>query len=113
MIKSRIFVTMILCEKEGNLLTDGWILPACFRVKFIELFWAAVFQPNMQGLSCEGACAHASVRCAVARMRVRAKSILKSVRDVRACGSLSGVRCAMALCTLFGTKRKENGIFLS
>ena len=39
-----------------------------------------------QGMSCEGACAHAHVRCAVARVRVRAKSILESVRDVRACG---------------------------
>ena len=38
-------------------------------------------------MSCEGACEHAHVRCAVARVRVRAKSILKSVRDVRACGS--------------------------
>ena len=39
-----------------------------------------------QGMSCEGACAHAHVRCVVARVRVRAKSILESVRDVRACG---------------------------
>ena len=37
-----------------------------------------------QGMSCEGVCAHAHVRCAVARVRVCAKSILKSVRDVRA-----------------------------
>ena len=40
----------------------------------------------MQAMSCEGACAHAHVRCAVARVRVRAKSNLESVRDVRACG---------------------------
>ena len=32
-------------------------------------------------MSCEGACAHAHMRCVVARVRVRAKSILKSVRD--------------------------------
>ena len=57
----------------------------------------------MQGMSCEGACAHAHVRCAVAR--VRAKSILKSVRDVRACDVRSH------FCTLFGTKRTKNGIF--
>ena len=38
-----------------------------------------------QGMSCEGACAHAHVRCAVACVHVRAKSILKSVRDVRGC----------------------------
>ena len=38
---------------------------------------------SYQGMSCEGACAHAHVRCAVARVRVRAKSILESVRDVR------------------------------
>ena len=41
---------------------------------------------NMQGVSCEGACAHARVRCAVARVRVRAKRLLKYVCDVRACG---------------------------
>ena len=35
-------------------------------------------------MSCEGACAHAHKRCAVARVRVRAKSILESVQDVRA-----------------------------
>jgi hypothetical protein len=35
-----------------------------------------------QGVSCEGACADAHVRCAVAHVRVRAKS---HVWDVRAC----------------------------
>ena len=45
-----------------------------------------------QGMGCEGACAHAHVRCVVAHVRVRAKSIQKSVRDVRACGSFLGVR---------------------
>ena len=59
-------------------------------------------------MSCEGACAHAHVRCAVTRVRVRAKSILESVRDVRACGPFMGVRCAIALLHLFahffGTK---------
>ena len=39
-----------------------------------------------QGMGCEGACAHARVRCAVARVRVRAKRLLKQVCDVRACG---------------------------
>ena len=57
---------------------------------------------NRQGMSCEGACAHAHVRCAVAR--VRAKSFLKSVRDVRACGSFLGVRCATIFFHTFGTK---------
>ena len=47
--------------------------------------------PKLQGMSCEGACAHAHVRYAGAGVRVRAKSILKSVRDVRACGSFLGV----------------------
>ena len=42
----------------------------------------------MQDMSCEGACAHAHVGCAVAR--VRAKSILTSVRDVRVCGPFFG-----------------------
>jgi hypothetical protein len=50
-------------------------------------------------MSCEGACAHAHVRCAVAR--VRAKSILESVRNVRACGPFLGVRCAIALLHTF------------
>ena len=44
-----------------------------------------------QGMSCKGACAHAHVQCAVTHVRVRVKSILKSVRDVRACGSFLGV----------------------
>jgi len=35
---------------------------------------------------------------------VRAKSILKSVRDVRACGSFLGVRCAIALLHTFWNK---------
>ena len=37
------------------------------------------------------------MRCAVAHVRVRAKSILESVRDVRACSPFMGVRCAIAL----------------
>jgi len=41
---------------------------------------------NKQDVSCEGACGHAHVRCAVARVRVRAKRLLKYVCDVRACG---------------------------
>ena len=59
-------------------------------------------------MSCEGACAHAYVRRAIAR--VRAKSILKSVRDVRAHGSFLGVRCATILLHTFGTKLPENAI---
>ena len=55
-------------------------------------------------MSCEGACAHAHVRSAVARVRVRAKSILESVRDVRACGPLLGVRCAITLLHIFWDK---------
>ena len=39
-----------------------------------------------QGMGCEGACAQARVRCAVARVRVRAKRLLKYVCDVRECG---------------------------
>ena len=52
-----------------------------------------------QGVSCEGKCAHAHVRCAVAR--VRAKSILESVQNVRACGPFLGVRCAITLLHTF------------
>ena len=55
----------------------------------------------MQAMGCEGACAHVHVQCAVARVRVRAKSILESVRDVRACGPFLGVRCAIALLHTF------------
>ena len=62
-------------------------------------------------MSSEGACAHAHVRCAVALVRVRAKSILKSVQDVRACGSFSGVRCATPLLHTFCDKWIVNGIF--
>ena len=58
-----------------------------------------VKKPSM---SCEGACAHAHVRSAVARVRV--KSILESVRDVRACGPFLGVRCAITLLHTFCLK---------
>ena len=50
--------------------------------KNIWSFW----YKNGQDMSCEGACAHARVRRAVARVRVRAKRLLKYVCDVRACG---------------------------
>ena len=63
---------------------------------------------HILGMSCEGACAHAHVQCAVAR--VRAKSILKSVQDVRACGSFLGVRCATVFLHTFGTILPENTI---
>ena len=62
----------------------------------------AINLPKNQGMSCEGACAHAHVRSAVAR--VRAKSILESVRDVRACGPFLGVRCAITLLHTFCLK---------
>ena len=65
---------------------------SCEEIILLDLYRARVFLPKFfsvvdffQAMSCEGACAHAHVRCAVARVRVRAKSILKSVRDVRAC----------------------------
>ena len=41
---------------------------------------------------------------------MRAKSILKSVRDVRACGSFLAVRCVTLLLHTFGTKLPENAI---
>ena len=56
---------------------DVYVLP--FNFKFQGL-------TKSQGMSCEGACAYAHVRCAVAPVRVRAKFILESVRVVRACG---------------------------
>ena len=64
-----------------------------------------------QGMSCEGVCAHAQVRCAVARVRVRAKSILKSVRDVRACGSFLSVRSAITLLHTFWNKTDKKWHF--
>ena len=69
------------------------------------LFGAPILQEFefLQGMSCEGACAHAHVRCAVAHVRVRAKSILESVRDVCACDPFLGVRCAITFCTLLHT----------
>ena len=57
--------------------------------------YIGILYSYIQGMSCEGACAHAHVRCAVAR--VRAKSIPTSVRDVHACDPFLGVRCAIAL----------------
>ena len=58
--------------------------------------------PSMQGMSCEGACAHAHVRCAVACVRVRAKSILKSVQNVRA-ARFWACDVRSHFCTLFVT----------
>ncbi len=52
-------------------------------------------------MSCEGVTAHAHVRCAVERVRVRVKSIVESVQDVRACGPFLGVRCAITLLHTF------------
>ena len=37
---------------------------------------------NYQGMGCEGACAHARVQCAVARVLVRAKRLLKHVCEM-------------------------------
>ena len=51
------------------------------------------------------------MRCAVARVRVRAKSILKSVQDVRACGSFLGVRCAITLLHTFWNKTDKKWHF--
>ena len=63
----------------------------------------------MQGMTCEGACAH--VRCAVARVRVCAKSFLESVRDVLACGPFLGVRCVIAVLHTFAHFLPENAMF--
>ena len=65
-----------------------------------------------QGMSCEGACAHGHVPCAVARVHVRAKSILKSVRNVRACSLFLCVRCAIPLLHTFSNKIARNCYFL-
>ena len=69
--------------------------------------------PDIQSMSCEGACAHAHVQCAVAGVCVRAKSILKSVRNVRACGPFLCVRCEIPLLHTFWNKIARNCYFLS
>ena len=77
--------------------------------------YIGILYSYIQGMSCEGACAHAHVRCAVARVCVcvRAKSILKNVWDVRACGSFFGVRCAIALLHTFWNKIDRKCYFLN
>ena len=54
----------------------------------------------------------AHVRCAVARVCVLAKFILKSVCNVHACGSFSTWDVRSHFCTLFGTKQPEKAIFV-
>ena len=95
---------------------DGTIHP----ISLYEITnWQQVFEksgmasnPKMQAMSCEGACVHAHVRCAVPRVRVRAKSIMESVRDVCACGPFLGVRCATALLHTFSDKITRKCYFL-
>ena len=53
-------------------------------------------------MGCEGANAH---------VRVRAKCILKCVRDVHACGPFWGLRCAITLSTLFFQQTDQNLLF--
>ena len=73
------------------------------RTSYLLLFPSCSYQGyKNQGMSCEGACVHAHVRCAVAHVRVRAKSFLKSVWDVHAGGSFLGVRCATLFLHTFG-----------
>ena len=63
---------------------------------------------------CKGACAHAHVRCAVARVRVRAKRLLKHVCEVCARGHFwpdhTPHTCDHTFCQLFKQKRE---IFLT
>ena len=56
------------------------------RLWFIKIIKENYVHSISQGMNCEGAWAHAHVRCAVARVHVRAKRLFKYVRDVRACG---------------------------
>ena len=55
-------------------------------INLIQMAFLLSMYYYFQAMGCEGACAHARVRCAVARVRVRAKRLLKHVCDVRACG---------------------------
>ena len=83
--------------------------------QYLKLFYCPRVVKKIQGMSCEGVCAHAHVRCAVAHVHVRAKSILESERDVRVCSPFLGMRCAIALLHTFahflGTKLSENATF--
>jgi hypothetical protein len=56
-----------------------------------------------QRVSCEGA---------IACVCVHAKSILKSVCDVHACGSFSGMQCAIALLHTFWNKTARKYFFV-
>ena len=48
------------------------LLKACCYIYILTFENETTKRPS-QGMSCEGACEHAHVRCAVARVRVRAK----------------------------------------
>ena len=79
-------IQIILLKIDGFL--KGWILNITPLKVLSFLKIRSPVKPiwpdssKKQAMSCEGACAHAHVRCAVARVRVPAKSILQSVRDV-------------------------------
>ena len=47
----------------------------------------------------------------VAKVRVHAKFILKSVCNVRACGSFSGMRCAITLLHTLRNKMAQKKLF--
>ena len=80
---------------------------------FTNDFAQADFVPAdfFQVMSCEGACAHEHMQCAVAR--VCAKSSLKSVQDVRVCGSFWSVRCSIANLQTFWNEIVRKCYFLS
>jgi hypothetical protein len=78
-----------------------------------QIFAVQLYDTKQQGVSCEGGSAHAHMRCAVACVSVRAKSILKRACDVRACGPFLCVRCAITFCTLLKEKWPEMAFLMS
>ena len=103
---------MWFCKKDKKFLAPPEITGWGINLIFSNLSFC-------QRVSCEGKCAHAHVQCA--GIRVRAKSIMKSVCDVCACGLFSGMPLSQQLhqawdlrlhfCTLFGTKQQKNALF--
>ena len=90
LVEEECYVSLIgirIWNYDISLLASGTRLPCASKtIKSYKVFF-------FQRVSYEDACQHTHVQCAV--VRVRAKSILKSVCNVRACGLFSGARCTI------------------
>ena len=76
------FLPFFFIFKQGGG-AQKWIF---FTTKVSWIIKSKFHQWSKKSMGCEGACTHAPVRCAVARVRVCAKWPLKQVCKVRACG---------------------------